>query len=151
MVDQQFDQAFCAIRLYGIICRHWVGSSVDCLHQRLHFPVRFLFPRWWFCIDVSVSLAAIRASKLLYTNALTSLLRSPVSFFDTTPIGRIMSRMSRDVEALDNTLPNSFYQFLRMAAGVLGAIFLIFYTFPYLGIAIPVLFLFYYLTSTFYR
>lgn len=62
-----------------------------------------------------------------------------------------MSRMSRDVESLDNTLPNTFYQFLRLAASLVGAIFLIFYTFPYLGIAIPFLFTFYYLASMFYR
>ena len=62
-----------------------------------------------------------------------------------------MSRMSRDVESLDNTLPNTFYQFLRLAASLVGAIFLIFYTFPYLGIAIPFLFIFYYLASMFYR
>ena len=62
-----------------------------------------------------------------------------------------MSRMSRDVESLDNSLPNSFYQFLRMASAIFGAIFLIFYTFPYLGIAIPFMFLLYYLASTFYR
>ena len=62
-----------------------------------------------------------------------------------------MSRMSRDVESLDNTLPNSFYQFLRLGSSLIGAIFLIFYTFPYLGIAIPFLFIFYYITSKFYR
>jgi len=38
-----------------------------------------------------------------------------------------------------------------MASAVIGAVFLIFYTFPYLGIAIPFFFILYYLASTFYR
>jgi hypothetical protein len=36
-------------------------------------------------------------------------------------------------------------------SAVLGAIGLIFYTFPYLGIAIPFLFALYYAASAFYR
>lgn len=62
-----------------------------------------------------------------------------------------MSRMSRDVEGLDNTIPTSYSQLIRTFSAFLGAIFLIFYIFPYLGIAIPVLFFFFYVAAVFYR
>ncbi|PVG03951.1 hypothetical protein CPB86DRAFT_748462 [Serendipita vermifera] len=97
------------------------------------------------------ALAGLKASFVLFQTALKSLLRSPVSFYDTTPVGRVLSRLSRDVESLDNQLPNALYQLLRMLAAVVGAIALIFYTFPYLGIAIPFLFALYYAASAFYR
>ncbi|CAG7855038.1 SubName: Full=Uncharacterized protein {ECO:0000313/EMBL:EKV43218.1} [Serendipita indica DSM 11827] len=74
-----------------------------------------------------------------------------MSFYDTTPVGRILSRLSRDIESLDNQLPSALFQLMRMLAAVLGAIALIFYTFPYLGIAIPFLFILYYIASAFYR
>ncbi|KAG8813820.1 hypothetical protein FRC19_002163 [Serendipita sp. 401] len=104
-----------------------------------------------FLSSFAFALAGLQASRVLFRTALVSLFRSPVSFYDTTPVGRILSRLSRDVESLDNQLPNAMYQLMRMLAGVIGAIALIFYTFPYLGIAIPFLFTLYYIASAFYR
>jgi ATP-binding cassette subfamily C (CFTR/MRP) protein 1 len=43
----------------------------------------------------------IRASQTLHRNLLESILHAPQSFFDTTPIGRILSRFSKDMFSLD--------------------------------------------------
>lgn len=45
------------------------------------------------------------AAKRLHEGMLASIFRSPMSFFDTTPLGRVMNRFSRDIEVVDNTLP----------------------------------------------
>lgn len=43
---------------------------------------------------VLLSLGAYRASTWFHDNLVTSLLRSPMSFFDRTPLGRIINRLS---------------------------------------------------------
>ena len=51
---------------------------------------------------------------------LAHVLRLPMSFYDTTPMGRLISRFSRDVEAVDLQLPeavSSFISCLTRCAG----------------------------------
>jgi len=50
----------------------------------------------------------MNTSKKLHAGLLRNVLRSPMSFFDTTPVGRIVSRFSNDVARIDNEI---IYQF----------------------------------------
>lgn len=52
-------------------------------------------------------LGCLRASNILHLVLLGGVIRTPLSFFDTTPVGRILSRFSKDVDVLDNTLPQN--------------------------------------------
>jgi ABC-type multidrug transport system fused ATPase/permease subunit len=44
-----------------------------------------------------VGYARMNTSKKLHAGLLKNVLRSPMNFFDTTPVGRIVSRFSNDV------------------------------------------------------
>ncbi|CAG2180701.1 unnamed protein product, partial [Oppiella nova] len=46
----------------------------------------------------------IKAAKSLHQKMLEQILHSPMSFFDTTPLGRILNRFSKDVDTCDATL-----------------------------------------------
>ncbi|XP_048735267.2 multidrug resistance-associated protein 1-like [Ostrea edulis] len=48
---------------------------------------------------------AITSARKLHQNALSSVMRAPLNFFDTTPIGRIINRFSKDMGMLDGQLP----------------------------------------------
>ena len=65
---------------------------------------------------VIIAVGAFRASRKLHDNLLFSLLRSPMSFFDTTPLGRILNRLSKDIERVDTDVPHQLsYATILMA------------------------------------
>jgi ATP-binding cassette subfamily C (CFTR/MRP) protein 1 len=59
-------------------------------------------------MQLFIYLAAYAASKTLHSSILYGVLRTPMSFFDTTPIGRIINRFAKDMESIDSSLPSSF-------------------------------------------
>jgi ABC-type multidrug transport system fused ATPase/permease subunit len=48
----------------------------------------------------------------LHNKMLTAVLRSPMSFFDTTPLGRIVNRFAKDMYTVDETIPQSTRSFI---------------------------------------
>jgi ABC-type multidrug transport system fused ATPase/permease subunit len=87
----------------------------------------------------------------LFKAALSGVLFSPTSFFDTTPMGRIISRLSKDQDTIDQELSLTLYQLLSSFMNVLGTVGLVFYTFPLLGIIFAPLGVLYYMAATYYR
>lgn len=53
---------------------------------------------------IVLNLAGLRGSKILHNKMLTRIFQAPMSFFDTTPVGRILNRFSRDIDTLDSTI-----------------------------------------------
>jgi ATP-binding cassette, subfamily C (CFTR/MRP), member 1 len=57
-----------------------------------------------FAFSTLLAIYGTRASKVMLRVAVTRVLRAPMSFFDTTPLGRITNRFGRDVDVMDNQL-----------------------------------------------
>ncbi len=55
---------------------------------------------WIFC--------SIEASRKLHDRMAFAIFRSPMSFFETTPIGRILNRFSSDIYKVDETIARTF-------------------------------------------
>lgn len=53
-----------------------------------------------------LTIGSLRASYGLHSPLIHALLRAPISFFDTTPIGRIINRLSRDLDVIDKLQDN---------------------------------------------
>lgn len=74
---------------------------------------------------------AVRASRGLYDGALRRVFFSPLSFFDTTPLGRILGVFGKDIDTLDNVVPEWVRGTLLVFAGLIGSIAIISVNFPY--------------------
>ena len=53
-------------------------------------------------------LAALKASENLHDQMTKAVMKAPVLFFDTNPVGRILNRFSKDVGCMDDILPRKF-------------------------------------------
>ncbi len=84
---------------------------------------------------------ALHASTKLHNKMMYSILHAPMSFFDTTPIGRVLSRFSRDVDAVDQLLPQAFSQMLTTVMNLIGAYIFIGVSMPpFIAVAVPITF-----------
>ncbi|KAI9138247.1 P-loop containing nucleoside triphosphate hydrolase protein [Paraphysoderma sedebokerense] len=100
---------------------------------------------------ISTAFAGIQAAKNLHISAITRVLYSPMSFFDTTPLGRIINRFSKDQDSVDNTLAESFRMFMSALSASLASFALIGAATPLFLIPLAVLLPLYYLIQLFFR
>ncbi|RIA93900.1 ATP-binding cassette transporter 1 [Glomus cerebriforme] len=95
---------------------------------------------WVFC--------AIRAARKLHQQMLHGIIRSPMSFFDTTPLGRILNRFSKDIYTIDELLPRIFVGYFRTFFVVISTIFVITYSTPlFIIVIIPMIFMYIYIQT----
>jgi ATP-binding cassette, subfamily C (CFTR/MRP), member 1 len=70
----------------------------------------------------------VRASDFLHSKMLSSVFTAPMSFFDATPSGQLLSRFGKEIETVDRAVPDSIgsvlFCFLQifMSAGALAGI-----------------------------
>ena len=74
-----------------------------------------------------VFMGAIRASRRLFNNLTFAVLRAPLRWLDTTPVGRILNRFTSDFAAIDSRLGNDFgfmlYQGILLAGIITAGLF----------------------------
>ena len=103
-----------------------------------------------FVAIIIMTFGTIRASITLHNTLLQNLLRAPMSFFDTTPTGRIVNRFSRDIDEVDIMLPMHVKDVLNQFFTVLGLIAILLYVSPIILVAIIPLVLFFLFVQTAY-
>ncbi|KAJ3019665.1 Multidrug resistance-associated protein 9 [Thoreauomyces humboldtii] len=79
------------------------------------------------------------AGKKLHDTALAGLMTAPLSYFDDQPLGRVLNRMTTDVQALDLRMSILLNQFSQGVMPLLTAVVLICYSSPYFLIQLAVL------------
>ena len=66
-------------------------------------------------------LAALKASENLHDQMTTTVMKAPVLFFDTNPVGRILNRFSKDIGCMDDLLPGQFLFAVKLLLYFFGA------------------------------
>ncbi|UYV60328.1 hypothetical protein LAZ67_1000843 [Cordylochernes scorpioides] len=69
--------------------------------------------------------AAMRASRVLHSDMLARILHCPMEFFETTPLGRVVNRFSKDVDTVDSTIPHNFRSWLLCTLQVVSILVVI--------------------------
>ena len=81
------------------------------------------------CAFLQISL---KCSECLHDKMVLAILQSPVLFFDSNPVGRILNRFSKDVGCLDELLPKTFLVSIQLVLLVFASIIVPTVTNPWL-------------------
>ncbi|OBS72815.1 hypothetical protein A6R68_12622 [Neotoma lepida] len=90
------------------------------------------------------------SSKTLHKQLLTNILRAPMSFFDTTPTGRIVNRFAGDISTLDDTLPQTLRSWVMCLFGIISTLVMICMPTPIFAVIIVPLGIIYVSVQVFY-
>ena len=104
-----------------------------------------------FVFSVSLTTLGTSASRTMLHNAMTRVLRAPMSFFDTTPLGRITNRFAKDVDVMDNNLTDAMRMYFFTLAMITSVFILIIVYFHYFAIALGPLLLMFLFSASYYR
>uniref|UniRef100_A0A8B9GI39 Multidrug resistance-associated protein 7 n=1 Tax=Amazona collaria TaxID=241587 RepID=A0A8B9GI39_9PSIT len=93
----------------------------------------------------------IHAATVIHNRLLQRALKATVTFFDTTPTGRILNRFSSDLYSVDDSLPFILNIFLANMYGLLGMLVIITYGLPWIGLILIPLAALYFSIQRYYR
>ncbi|XP_078503539.1 ATP-binding cassette sub-family C member 10-like isoform X2 [Lissotriton helveticus] len=93
----------------------------------------------------------IRASLVIHERLLQRVMKTTVTFFNTTPMGRIINRFSSDLYHADKSLPNVLSSFLVSLFFLLGTVVVTSYILPWMILVMVPLATLYFYIQQYYR
>ena len=94
---------------------------------------------------IVITLACTVASRVLHSTLFSRILHAPISFFETTPAGRILNRLSRDMDEVDSRIRLIMAEVFRGIASLITSIIAISYSTPFFLITLVPIMIIYYL------
>ncbi|KAJ3504976.1 hypothetical protein NLJ89_g7658 [Agrocybe chaxingu] len=98
----------------------WSGGRKSTL-----FNLRVTQSIFTFVLGLSSDIFSYLVSQNLHHDGVFNIFHAPMSFFDTTPMGRIIGVFGKDIDNIDNQLPVSLRMLILTISNVLGAIVII--------------------------
>ncbi|KAI4463602.1 atp-binding cassette sub-family c [Holotrichia oblita] len=78
------------------------------------------------------ALGGITAAAIIHKSLLKSIMKAKITFFDISPLGRILNRFSSDTYTIDDSLPFILNILLAQFFGLLGSVVITIYGLPWL-------------------
>ena len=99
----------------------------------------------------SFAYSCILAGKYIHSTLIKNLLAGKVKFFDLTPRGRILNRVSSDMYAIDDSLPFVLNIFLACLIALVGILIVTCYSLPWFTLFLIPLTIVYFKIQSYYR
>ncbi|XKL66880.1 hypothetical protein PGB90_010300 [Kerria lacca] len=98
----------------------------------------------------SLFTGTLRASSKVHKQLLQKIFHWPMSTFDVTPVGRIVSRFGCDIDVLDNNIAMNFQLILQYGSVILSTLFVVSYSTPIFTVVLVPIVIIFYIMQRFY-
>jgi ABC-type multidrug transport system fused ATPase/permease subunit len=116
----------------------------------IYIGINVVISLFTFCREIYVRLRALNASRELFMELLSGVLYAPMSFYDSTPLGRIINRFSKDIYTVDEQIPQTVRAYIGTMARVTCILLYIIIITPLFLIGLLPLLGFYYMAQRYY-
>lgn len=104
----------------------------------------------WLRSYLGIVLGA-EASQAIHARMARQVLRAPLSYFESTPVGRLLQRFSKDLDQIDQQLPGSMGQLIASSLNIMSSMFAICLVTPSFAPFLAVIFSIYFAITIYYR
>lgn len=104
-----------------------------------------------FSFYTMVTSVTKNTSGVLHMKAVYSILHSPMYFFDSSPLGRILNRFAHDTDSFDNEVSDQARLFVNTLANIIGVFILVIIYLPWFALAIVFFLTLFFCASIYYR
>jgi ATP-binding cassette, subfamily C (CFTR/MRP), member 1 len=139
-----------ALSIFSSLWLSWWSSNKYNLNQNTNMLVYGVLGAVQFCfslfINITFLVGAYKAARYYHATALQNLLNSTIGFFDSQPVGRILNRLSKDIESMDQMLwMILFFAMFMLSQAVSTLIFLIYLDYRLSALVIPLTILYFFI------
>ena len=93
---------------------------------------------------MAIFLGNVRAGRILHKSILRNIIASPMTFFDLTPVGRILNRFGKDLDVVDTLIAHNFSMWFVCTIRVISVPVVIGYSTPlFLTLVVPLVIIYY--------
>eukprot|EP01104_Vermistella_antarctica_P005283 TRINITY_DN1574_c0_g1_i1.p1 TRINITY_DN1574_c0_g1~~TRINITY_DN1574_c0_g1_i1.p1 ORF type:complete len:1537 (+),score=433.37 TRINITY_DN1574_c0_g1_i1:133-4611(+) len=142
-----------------IVTDYWLSNwaSQDDMQDGKHFWYYFGGYLGLACVAMAftgletfgIANVGVNTAAHMHNKTLMSVFRAPISFFDATPVGRILNRFSKDLDSVES-IPKVMQSFMNCAFSVISVLVLMGVSSPVLLLGVPPLAIMYYLVQRYY-
>ncbi|XP_054167707.1 ATP-binding cassette sub-family C member 2-like [Oppia nitens] len=143
----------CQISVYNLLSK-WTSDITTKSKTQYYLSVLaamiVLFIVLFLVAVISLVAGVRRAAQQLHGQILDCVMHAPMTWFDTTPLGRILNRFSRDLDVLDGQISDNIGEFFVEILSVIGGLINISILMPLFSAPVIVAIILYVLFQLFY-